>query len=96
MLTLKRITSTAYGTFGVLIHGEEQFAVTLECPWKDNQVNTSCIPAGVYFCVRVQSPRFGDTFEITDVKGRTHILFHAGNIASNTRGCILIGEKFGS
>jgi hypothetical protein len=68
--------------------------VTLERPWLDNKKGESCIPAGHYECVRVQSPRFGDTFMVKDVPGRSEILFHKGNLSDDSRGCILIGEQF--
>lgn len=65
---------------------------TLELPWKNNQPQVSCIPAGTYTCRRVNSPKFGDTFEVCGVPERSGILFHAGNYApKDTRGCILLG-----
>lgn len=93
-LTLKRVAADADGTYGVLIDDTRPFAVTLERPWVDNQPNVSCIPAGTYTCARKQSPRFGNTFEITGVPGRSHILFHAGNTAADTEGCVLVAEEF--
>jgi hypothetical protein len=66
---------------------------TLENPWLDNAQTVSCIPAGEYVCRRVISPRYGETFEITLVPGRTHILFHWGNYPSNTEGCVLLGTS---
>jgi hypothetical protein len=66
---------------------------TLENPWLDNAQDISCIPAGEYVCRRVVSPRYGETFEITLVPGRTHILFHWGNYPSNTEGCVLLGTS---
>jgi len=39
------------------------------------------------------SPRFGETFEIKDVPGRSHILFHTGNTVEDTQGCILLGRS---
>lgn len=60
----------------------------------DNQQNISCIPAGTYICKRVISPKFGETFEVTYVPGRSHILFHKGNLAEDTHGCIIVGEYF--
>jgi hypothetical protein len=42
----------------------------------------------------VNSPKFGDTFEVTDVPGRSHILFHKGNLEDDSHGCILVGESF--
>ncbi len=68
---------------------------TLENPWLDNEVGISCIPNGEYLCQKVNSPRYKDVFEVKDVENRTHILIHAGNTEKDTRGCILVGEKFG-
>lgn len=94
-LTLKRIHSNLHRTFGVLIGAFGPFAVTLEDPWNQNRRNISCIPPGNYVCQRVNSPKFGDTFEVTKVPGRSHILFHKGNTEEDTHGCILVGEEFG-
>ena len=94
-LKLKRVSDNEDATFGVLINGDTPFAVTLEPSWEDNRKGISCIPSGPYSCKRVKSPRFGDTFEILDVEGRTHILFHKGNSERNTQGCVLIAEEFG-
>jgi hypothetical protein len=68
---------------------------TLELEWNDNLPNKSCIPVKKtpYVCRRVNSPKFGNTFEVTGVNGRTHILFHAGNTPKNTSGCILLGME---
>ena len=96
MFTLKRIAMNQYGTFGVLLQGLVPFVLTIERPWLDNRSNISCIPEGNYSCKRVNSPKFGDTFEVTDVSGRTHILFHKGNISDDSHGCIIIGEQFES
>jgi hypothetical protein len=94
MITIKRIAENEYGTFGVLIDGDLPFALTLERRWLDNQTGISCIPVGKYQCRRVDSPHFGDTFEVTSVPGRTNILFHKGNIDDNSRGCIIVGEEY--
>lgn len=95
ILKLVRISYSKEGTFGVLIDNEIPFCVTLERPWRDNQVGISCIPTGNYICKRVASPKFGNTFEVMDVQGRTHILFHSGNIIDDTHGCVITGEEFG-
>ena len=96
-MKIKRIASRLDGTFGVLLgDGDEPFALTLELPWRNNEVGKSCIPAGTYTCKRVLSPKFGNTFEVTNVQGRSHILFHRGNVDDDTHGCILVGEKFES
>ena len=95
-LLLYRVASNGKGTFGVLLWRHQPFALSLEDQWKNNKRRMSCIPAGTYSCKRVNSPKFGDTFEVTGVQGRTHILFHKGNTHKDTEGCILIGEEFGS
>lgn len=66
-------------------------AHTLERPWLGNKPYESCIPGGDYTCVRRVSPKFGETFEVRDVRGRTDILFHPGNAVDDTQGCILVG-----
>ena len=94
-LTVSRAATGIQGTFGVLLSEGLPFALTLERQWLDNKTNVSCIPEGEYRCKRVNSPRFGNAFEVTDVEGRTHILFHKGNLDDDSHGCILVGEKFG-
>jgi hypothetical protein len=101
---IARTSYTIFGTWGVLHRQEKGFAggeedlpiaVTLENPWIDNLPRVSCIPCGLYLCKRVDSPKFGDTFEICDVAERTHILFHSGNFETDTLGCVLVASKFG-
>ena len=97
ILFLQRIAFTSDGTFGVLLDNDGiPFALTCEREWVNNQPDVSCIPAGSYACKRVNSPRFGNTFEVTDVPGRTSILFHSGNTKDDSKGCILVGEEFGT
>jgi len=81
------------------------FALTLERQWLNNKRGISCIPAGKYICLRCNtspeynfqdSPKFGDTFVVSDVEGREHILFHKGNLDNDTNGCILVGEQYGT
>ncbi len=81
-------------TFGVLLDEKIPFCLTLERPWLENRRSVSCIPEGGYLCKRVNSPKFGDTFEVTNVPERSHILFHKGNFFDDTHGCILTGEQY--
>lgn len=96
ILEIIRLEETEeYGTFGVLRIQKEAFCVTLEPADRLNQVNVSSIPAQQYLIERHQSPKFGETFRVKDVPGRSEILFHAGNVRGNTQGCILLGQSFG-
>lgn len=96
MLTIDliRVGQSQAGTFGVLRLGQVPFALTLEQPWRDNETDISCIPPTEYVCRRVQSPKFGETFEVQGVERRSHILFHKGNTLADTHGCILVAEEF--
>jgi hypothetical protein len=83
-------------TYGVLVRDDGiPFALTLERPWLSNMVGKSCIPEGRYIAKRHRSPKFGETFWLQDVPGRSEILFHRGNLADDSHGCILVGEQFG-
>ena len=94
-MRLVRLTKdSTIPTYGVLINEGVPFALTLERPWLGNMPNVSCIPAGSYTAIRHTSPRFGETFLLTDVPGRSEILFHKGNIDDHSQGCILVGESF--
>ena len=75
----------------------------MEPPWRDNARNRSCIPAGLYEVVPHLSPRHRRCLLVTDVPGRSHILFHAGNLGgdvergwhTHTAGCLLPGLRRG-
>lgn len=92
-MTLKRIFESRTATYGVLID-DVPFAVTLELAWRGNEANMSCIPAGVYYCRRHNSPHFGEVFKLQNVPNRTNILMHKGNIDADTKGCILVAEQY--
>jgi hypothetical protein len=96
MITLRRVARGGEGTFGVLMEDDIPFALTCERPWLNNRPSVSSVPPGRYRCHRITSPRFGETFELRDVPGRTHILFHVGNTSRETEGCILVGRSFGT
>ena len=69
---------------------------TLENPYINNERNISCIPEGQYK-VRLRLPRESATRDylhllVQDVPNRSYILFHIGNTAADTSGCILVGN----
>jgi len=91
---LWRFPSIVDGTFGVLLDDNLPFCVTLEREWLNNGRGVSCIPDGNYTCRRVDSPKFGNTFEVTNVINRSEILFHKGNVDEDSHGCIILGEQY--
>jgi len=95
IVELVRLESGEQGTFGVLKIDKQAFCCTLEPRDRLNANNISAIPPGQYIAVRHQSPKFGETFMVKDVPGRTNILFHKGNTDDDTAGCIILGSSFG-
>ena len=70
---------------------------TIEDDWLENKQNISCIPTGEYVCKRDFFHKGGyETFEITDVPGRSRILFHIANTEEDVVGCIGLGLTFGT
>ncbi|MCX2780412.1 DUF5675 family protein [Microbulbifer thermotolerans] len=89
------LTRYAYGpdaTLGRLVVGDETFW-TVERPWLGNKPFESCIPEGVYRCLPYSSAKFPDVWELQDVPGRSKILIHVGNYASDVVGCIAVGSS---
>jgi hypothetical protein len=94
-LLLIRNKFSKESTIGELFLNGERICDTLENPWVDNQRNISCIPEGVY-PVRLRLPRESATRDylhllVKEVPNRDWILFHRGNTAKDTSGCILVG-----
>jgi len=95
-LLIIRDTFTKESTIGKLFINGESFCDTLENPWLNNQRNISCIPEGQYK-VRLRLARESATRDylhllVQDVPNRDWILFHRGNTAKDTSGCILVGK----
>ena len=94
-LLIIRDEFTDKSTMGNLYLNGEWLCDTLELPYRDNQRSISCIPAGEYK-VRLRTARESATRNylqllVEDVKDRSYILFHRGNSAKDTRGCVLVG-----
>lgn len=69
---------------------------SLELPWKNNEDDVSCIPAGRYRMAWTMSPRLKrNTWRLLDVPDRAGILIHVANFVSELRGCIAPGLFFG-
>ena len=94
-LLLIRDTFSKNSVIGELFLNGERMCDTLENPWKNNQRNISCIPEGEY-PVRLRLARESASRDylhllVQDVPNRDYILFHRGNTAKDTSGCILVG-----
>ena len=94
-LLLIRDTFSDISTIGELFLNGERMCDTLENPWINNNKNVSCIPKGEYK-VRLRLARESATRDylhllVEDVENRSYILFHRGNTAKDTSGCILVG-----
>ena len=87
--------SDSFGTFGILKINKSVFCVTLEPQDRLNLQNRSSIPAQQYICYCHKSSKFGNTYQVKHVPGRSNILFHKGNIVANTSGCIILGQYWG-
>lgn len=95
-LTLKRITSKKDVTLGVLLDTEGYpICMTLERPWVDNKTDISCIPEQTYSLVPYTSKKYPNVFHLKGVPARSKILIHVGNRVDHTKGCILVGRKYG-
>ena len=99
---LIRVEQSDEGTFGVL-HTEGFTCHTVELPWRENQRRVSCVPKGEYPVQLILSPRFGYSYWIHPISGRSEVLIHGGAWAGDTTkgwrthsaGCILLGDKRG-
>ena len=82
---------------GMLFAKGELF-YTIERPWLGNASNISCIPADSYqsvFLPRSGSGKYKNVYYLRNVPGRGGILIHNGNLASHSKGCIIIGKRRG-
>lgn len=106
-LHIDRIETSANGTFSQLWlyapTGEREVLpyYGLECPWRDNRPNVSCIPAGWYYLEEHLSNKFGAVPALVggcvshygDITGlRSHILIHPANRAVELKGCLAVGD----
>lgn len=80
-------------TPGVFYWNGEQLCRTLELPWKNNSKNVSCIPTGLYYCIK-QPPKQSRPytyFRFMRVPNREGILIHKITYVKDLRGCIGVG-----
>lgn len=102
-LTLKRAPSFAGATMGRLYINDAFVCRTLEDEIREVQGQPvekwkihgkTAIPSGTYRVTLEYSPRFGvDTPTINSVPGFQQIRMHAGNVQTDTEGCVLLGMQ---
>lgn len=68
--------------------------LTLELPWKDNEMGVSCIPKGVYHAMKRKATTAipYEHIYLTDVPHRSGICIHKANYVSELKGCIAVGQ----
>ena len=77
------------GTNGTFFLNHQFLGFCIELPWKENQVNISCIPEGEYQVEQRASKKFGQHLIIRNVPSRRMILIHPANHAmKELEGCI--------
>lgn len=90
---LRRVEQSEDVTIGVLTVDGKGVCWCLEEPWRENQPEVSCIPAGTYPLALEHSPSKGrELWTIKDVPGRSYVRIHIGNSVDDTAGCVLPGE----
>lgn len=94
-LQLKRIAFRPTYTIGKLYIDGKYFCDTLEDPPREVKImNETCIPEGEYKVIINMSNRFKRLMPLLmNVPGFEGIRIHAGNNASNTSGCLLVGKN---
>jgi hypothetical protein len=91
-LVLKRIYHSSDRTIGVMEVGDElMYTMEPAGPDSSEEGSNKRIPVGEYCVEPYSSKKYPDSYELKDVEGRTAILIHAGNLPSDTKGCILVG-----
>lgn len=96
-LLLERITDNGTQTIGRIYVLDKNNSSLWNCPslelsWNNNERRESCIPVGKYQVKKHNSPRFGKSFWVQDVPGRSEILLHPANYHSDLLGCIAPGS----
>lgn len=103
-ITLQRFSQdkVTFGKLKIEWLPEHKDIYTIELPWKDNQHDISCIPAGIYRVIRFNSPAHGMVWKLLGTEPRQDVEMHSGNFAcfvklpgsshdTDTKGCILPG-----
>lgn len=92
-LQLKTVALLSEGCFSVLLWDGIPFAVSVERTFDDEK---PVIGNGKFLCKRDFYHKGGyPTYEI-QIDGHDRVLFHKGNVETNSEACICVAEKFGA
>lgn len=90
-LALKTVAVREDGCFSVLLWDGRPFAVSVERTFEEMRV---VIPTGTLTCHRSFYHKGGyETFEIA-VPGHARVLFHKGNVETDSEACVLVGKSY--
>lgn len=98
-MTLTRTSKQEGFTTGILCVGNEIVAHTLEPQYRDLRKEKkvpgqTAVPEGTYHIELLFSAHFKRLMPyLANVPGFTGIMVHCGNRPSDSRGCILVGER---
>ncbi len=91
-LELKTVAVRHDGCFSVLLWDGKPFAVSVERTFDEG---APVIDNGKYLCKRDYYNKGGyATYEI-QIAGHDRVLFHKGNVETNSEACICVAESFG-
>ena len=69
---------------------EEKLGFTVEPPWRNNKNSVSSIIPSTYGVAKVTNhQKYGNSFHVQDVSGRSSIMIHRGVNETFTEGCII-------
>lgn len=100
-LTLTRTSRKEGHTLGILHQEGELLCYTLEPQWRDLKheekvKGKTAIPEGTYRIRLLPSRKFKRMMPyLMDVPHFTGVMIHPGNRVTDTKGCILVGERDG-
>ena len=102
-MKLTRYGYTPMGAFGEIELPNGTKLYTVELPWRGNSRSVSCIPSGAYtlrkrlsgVVRRSSGGKYAQGWEVTNVPGRTYVMFHVANTIDDLEGCIGVGLDLG-
>lgn len=98
-LIVERFSDDGKQTLSHVTIVEDEYALYtfcgMELPDKGNIKQFSCIPIGVYDCVKVEASASipYEHISILNVPNRSGVCIHKANFSRQLRGCLAIGDK---